>query len=234
MKLKAMTYNICSGKNMKGERDIMHAASVIREVQPDFVTLNEVRVHTQDVPINQAQELGRLTGYYPVFGKAIDVSGGDYGNAFLTRWPLIEWEVVHIPDRKGEESVYYEHRAVLRCVIEKDGQQLTVLGSHFGLVSVEKESAVETVLNLLGQEKNPVILMGDLNMTPTEPILQPLLDAMHDTANRTDEIKTFSSEDPRIKIDYILYTDPLRALNLRTMDTQRSDHRPLIAEFEIG
>ena len=233
MKLTAMTYNICSGRNMQRERNIDFAASVIREVQPDFVTINEVRVNTSDVQVNQADELGRLAGYYPVFGKSIDILGGEYGNAFLTRWPLVEWKVVQIPDRRSEEKASYEHRTVLRCVIEKNGKRLTVLGSHFGLAKVEHDSAVETVMGILEKEENPVILMGDFNMTPDNPKLQPVFAAMHDTANYTDDIKTFSSEDPKIKIDYILYTDPLKADSLRTIDTQNSDHRPLVAEFTL-
>lgn len=233
MKFTAMTYNICSGRNMQKERNIDFAASVIRDVQPDFVNINEVRKHTSDVPINQADELGRLAGYYPVFGKSIDILGGEYGNAFLTRWPLVEWEVVQIPDRRDEEKANYEHRTVLRSVIEKDGKRLTVLGSHFGLAKVEHDAAVETVMSILEKEENPVILMGDFNMTPDNPKLKPIFEAMHDTADYTDDIKTFSSEDPKIKIDYILYTDPLKAHGLRTMDTQNSDHKPLIAEFTM-
>ena len=146
MKFKAMTYNICSGKNLARERDLNFAASVIRDVQPDFVTLNEVRCHTDDVPLHQAQELGRLTGYYPVFGKSIDIMNGEYGNAFLTRFPLLEYAVVHIPDRRNEEKAFYEHRSVLRCVLDVGGKNVTVLSTHFGLAKVEQESAVETVL----------------------------------------------------------------------------------------
>ena len=109
MNLTAMTYNIQSGRDLSRDLNIDHAVSVIRAVHPDFVALNEVRSHTQDVGnVNQAWELGRLTGYYPLFGRSIDVSGGEYGNAFLTRLPLVESEVVHIPDpvRQSDESWY--------------------------------------------------------------------------------------------------------------------------------
>ncbi len=233
MNLIAMTYNICSGKNLAGERNLAYAASVINEIRPDFVTINEVRCHTADAPVHQANETGRLTGYYPVFGKSIDVSGGDYGNAFLTHWPLIEAEVVHIPDRKYQDKGSYEHRTLLRCVVEVRGRRITVIGTHFGLMQEEKESAVETALEIVGKEENPVVLMGDLNMSPDDPILQPLFKALHDTGNRTAEIKTFPSDAPRVKIDYILHTGEFTGLSLKSMDTQCSDHRPLIAELSI-
>ena len=232
MSFTAMTYNICSGKNLRREQNIAFAAEVIRQVQPDFCGVNEVRAFTADAPYDQADALGRLTGYYPVFGKSIDVAGGEYGNALLTRHPLIERAVVHIPDRfePGERRV--EHRTLLRCVIELDGEPVTVFATHFGLTDAEKQSAVETALAAIAREKNPVILMGDLNMEPGDAILQPLLDALNDTAGRTDEIKTFPSGAPDIKIDYILHSAGIRGLSARSMDTQNSDHRPLIARLE--
>ena len=76
MKFTAMTYNICSGRNLAREQNIEFAAAVIREIQPDFCGVNEVRAITTDAPYDQADALGRLTGYYPVFGKSIDVAGG--------------------------------------------------------------------------------------------------------------------------------------------------------------
>ncbi|MBQ2957258.1 MAG: endonuclease/exonuclease/phosphatase family protein [Clostridia bacterium] len=234
MKLLAMTYNIASGNNLARVRNLKFAASVINQVQPDFVTVNEVRCNTSDVSLHQADELGRLTGYYPVFGKSIDISGGEYGNAFLTRCPLLEREVIHIPDRTSDERAYFEHRTVLRCVVEAKGRKITVLGTHFGLARVEQESAVETVLALLEKETNPVILMGDLNMTPDHPVIQPLFKALHDTANCKDEIKTFPSDEPNGKIDYIMHSGEFETADVYSMDTQCSDHRPLMAELSMN
>jgi len=234
MKITAMTYNICSGKNMARERDLNFAASVIREVQPDFVTLNEVRSRTDDIgDIDQANELGRLTGYYPLFGRSIDILGGEYGNALLTRLPVIKYDIVHIPDFTPTMKGFYEHRTILRCVLAAGDKNVTVLCTHFGLMPSEQKSAVETVLALLAETDGPVLLMGDLNMTPDAEILQPILYAMHDTADNRNSPLTFPSDEPRQKIDYILHSGPAKTISLRTMDTQNSDHRPLIAEIEI-
>ena len=234
MKLKIMTYNICSGKNMARERNLEFAASVIREVQPDFVTLNEVRSHTSDVgPINQADELGRLTGYYPLFGKSIDVMGGDYGNALLTRLPLVSHEVVHIPDPEREGEGFYEHRTVLKSVLKAGEKEFAVLCTHFGLMPGEQENAVNTVLELIRGCDMPALVMGDLNLTPDAEVLKPLMEALNNTDALNPGLLTFPSNESEIKIDYILYTDGFTALSLDSMDTQCSDHRPLIAEMEL-
>jgi len=233
MKLTAMTYNIFSGRNLARELDLYHAAAVIRQVQPDFITLNEVRSHTEDVgPINQAYELGRLTGYFPVFGKAIDILGGEYGNAFLSRLPVEACEVIHIPDPERTSDHHYEHRCILRCELLAGERRITVLSTHFGLAPSEQENAVQTVLEVIRGESNPVLLMGDLNAEPDCPILKPLFLALRDAAEGSG-ILTFPSDVPRIKIDHILYSNAFRAPNVYSINTQNSDHRPLIAKLEL-
>lgn len=235
MNITAMTYNIQSGKNLYKERDIDFSASVIRKIQPDFAVINEVRSHTEDIgPVNQAQELGRLTGYYPVFGRSIDILGGEYGNAFLTRHPLLETEVIPIPNPPEEErEQYFEPRTILRSVIDVKGRRITVLGTHFGLSPAEQRLAVQTATETIRREENPVILMGDLNMTPDDEIIQPLLAALHDTADNRPAPKSFPSGKPEIKIDYIMHTEEIRTISLRSVNTQCSDHRPLIANLAI-
>ena len=217
---------------MAREQNIEFAAEVIRAVQPDFCGLNEVRAFTTDAPYDQANVLGRLAGYYPVFGRSIDVAGGTYGNAFLTRHPLLSSDVIDIPDRFAPGERRVEHRTILRCAIELGGAPVTILQTHFGLTDAEMKSAVETAVDVIRREANPVILMGDLNMEPDNGILTPLFDALHDTADRSDDIKTFPSNAPRVKIDYIFHSPRFKTVSLRSMDTQNSDHRPLIAALE--
>lgn len=234
MQITAMTYNICSGRNLAGEQDLRHAASVIRQFQPDFVTLNEVRNHSQDVgPINQAHELGRLTGYYAVFGRSIDYLGGEYGNGLLTRLPLLSSEVIHIPDPEPVGQGFYEHRTILKSVLLAGEREITVLCTHFGLMEDEQTLAVQTALATIQGEKNPVLFMGDLNLTPAAPILAPLRAALQDTAPDGLPL-TFPSDQPRMKIDYILHTPHFTCRSVESPDTQCSDHRPLMAVLEMG
>lgn len=233
MKLTAMTYNIFSGRNLHRDLNLEHAASIIRQVQADFVTLNEVRSHTSDIgPVDQANEMGRLTGYYPIFAKTIDVLGGEYGIAFLSRLPVVESQIIHIPDPERIGDYHYEHRCILRCVLKAGEQQITVFSTHFGLAPSEQVSAVETALSLIEKETNPVLFMGDLNAEPDTPEVQALFAALSDASEGTG-ILTFPSDTPRIKIDHILYKGGLKVLDIRSMDTQNSDHRPLIAQLEL-
>lgn len=229
--LRMMTYNIRSGRNLAGEHDIRFAADVINRCRPDVVGLNEVRSHTTDVPYDQADALGQFCGYYPVFGRSIDFAGGEYGNAVLTRLPLIDRDIIDIPDRFEGESKRFEHRTLLRCVLSAAGREIVLLQTHFGLTPGEQRSAVETTLSLVRAEKRPLILMGDLNMSPDDPILAPLFEALEDTAGGRAEPLTHPSGEPTEKIDYIMHSRAFSAQSLSSEATTNSDHRPLWADL---
>ena len=60
------------------------------------------------------------------------------------------------------------------------------------------------------------------------------MEKMGNTDDVNPGLLTFPSDVPEIKIDYILHTEGFSPVSLCTMDTQCSDHRPLIAEMELN
>jgi len=208
-------------------------AETIRAFDPDFVGLNEMRGFG-DLPGYEAQTeaLSKLTGmerFY--FGKAIDVQGkGPYGNAFLSKIPLLSVETVHIPDPSPEEIVRkIEHRCIIKAKLEGD---ITVLVTHFGLSVPEKKNAVVTVLEHLEDER--CVLMGDLNMTPDDEILSPIFERMKDTAVAFPSPRfSYPSDRPTVKIDYIFASPDARILSADVPSVIASDHRPHLAQIEF-
>ena len=99
--MKVMTFNIQHGLNYVEQRidfDIM--ARAIMECGADIVGLNEVRdLGTDEEYQAQAKILSELCGmehYY--FAEATKFPGGPYGNAILSRVPILSKEVISIPD----------------------------------------------------------------------------------------------------------------------------------------
>ena len=89
--LRVLAYNIHHGEGMDGRLDLERIAALIREVDPDLVTLQEVdSVTSRTNAIDQAAELGRLTGLKPVFGRFMSYQGGAYGMALLSKWEISE------------------------------------------------------------------------------------------------------------------------------------------------
>lgn len=248
MKLRFMTYNIQHGidylKQKEQDRtnpdapeavDLALMAEVIRRQGADIVGLNEIN-GAGPAPgyTNQAEQLAALLGYHCYFASAIRFDGENpYGNAILSRFPIMEARTVAVPDPPvRDEDAYYETRCVLQARFAEAGG-FTVLISHFGLAKAEARNAVETVRALLREEKTPVVLMGDFNLEPESPILRPIFDEMTDTAQLISQpLKSWPSDEPEQKIDYI-FVRGAKALEADIPAVVASDHRPHTALIEV-
>jgi endonuclease/exonuclease/phosphatase family metal-dependent hydrolase len=88
------------------------------------------------------------------------------------------------------------------------------------------------VLENLEDEK--CILMGDFNLEPDSPILAPIRARMRDAAELFEgEKKSWPSDEPRVKIDYIFATPDVEILNADIPAIVASDHRPHTAEIKL-
>ncbi|MFW6172066.1 MAG: endonuclease/exonuclease/phosphatase family protein [Planctomycetota bacterium] len=90
LRLRILSYNIHHGEGMDGELDLARIAKVINAVNPDVVALQEVDAGTQrSEQVDQPAVLARLSDLNVVFGGNIRYQGGDYGNAVLSRFPIV-------------------------------------------------------------------------------------------------------------------------------------------------
>jgi endonuclease/exonuclease/phosphatase family metal-dependent hydrolase len=197
----------------------------------DIVGLNEMRGKGADPEFEaQVENLASLTGMkYYHFALAINLPQGPYGNGFLSKIPILKAETVMIPDPEPKKNNgYYETRCVLKVVLAGG---VTVLVTHMGLNSDEQENAVRTVMENLADEK--CILMGDFNVRPENPVLEPIRDCMKDTADLfTQELVSFPSDKPNRKIDYIFVSPDVTVLDADIPSIVAADHRPHIAVVE--
>lgn len=240
MTCKVMTYNIQScNDHLEGRLGSQEKLiAYVREVSPDILVLNEVR----DIPGNplteeQAGMIARGLGWNWKFARAIDLPGGEYGNAILTPHPITDFSVTPIPLKPllpgEEEPRWREARCVLRAEIDVNGKPIVVFGSHFGLSEGEQNYAVEITTALLDAEEKPHVLMGDFNMKPDDPILAPIFARMQDASSVMAEPKlSFVSDHPTIKIDYIFVSEGITVHAADIPASMISDHRPHWADIE--
>ncbi|HOP12146.1 MAG TPA: endonuclease/exonuclease/phosphatase family protein [Oscillospiraceae bacterium] len=234
MIFKFMTYNIQHGnRHLHDVIDLEMVADVIRKFDPDVVTLNEVR-DGGDNPgyFHQTERIAKLLGYpHYYFARAITFpDGGDYGNAIISKIPYKSVKIIKIPDPQvKDEDVYYE----TRCLLKAEFGGFTVLSTHMGLARAEAKNAVATVLANTGSE--PTVLMGDFNLEPNDPILEPIFAAYTDTATllKDQTLKSWPSDAPRIKIDYVFAKGVKKILSADIPQIVATDHCPHLAEMEL-
>lgn len=229
--MKIMTFNTQHCLNyLEQHIDYEIMAKTITDMGADVVGLNEMFDDGENAAFGaQTQKLSELTGiknHY--FARAIMDANGPYGNGILSKIPFKSVETVIIPDPDPKRpGGWYETRCVLKAVLENG---LTVLVTHFGLEPDEQENALKTVLSLIENEK--CILMGDFNVEPSSPIIAKIREKMVDAEVLfKNELLSFPSDKPRIKIDYIFASRDIEIISADIPEIIASDHRPHVAEI---
>ena len=250
MKLKLMTYNIAATRDFgKGtgkpfEYSVEKYAQMIKEQNPDICGLNEVDyMLVRSGRIKTTQVLGGLLGYEDAFAPAVTWlfggKPGNYGNGFLSKHHIKDVRICPIPDPvTRDEAVYYETRGILNALVDFEGTDVDVFGSHFGLAKAERANAVKILAELITDSCHPVIVMGDFNAQPDDPVLDPIRGLLSDTFDVYPDknAKTYPTNPecgPDQKIDYIFVSKEFRTESVEIIDRQLSDHKAYIANVEL-
>ena len=237
--MKIMTFNIQHALDCQNQIiDIDLFVKAISLYGADICNLNEVR---GDGPIegytNQTDAIGNGLGFFRYFGEAVKVDGtSPYGNAIVSRLPFKSYETVAVPEVSCKsEDEYHEPRCVIRAIIEVDGKDVCFMNCHMGLSDGERINAVAKICELIDATELPIILTGDFNTTPDDPVLKPIYERLTDSDEKSVNkgMYTYASYLPENKIDYIFYRN-LDCIYSEVITEIYSDHFPIIAEFKIN
>ena len=243
--LRVLSYNIHHGRGVDNKLSLERIAAVIRQADADVVALQEVDqgCGRSDRKL-QVQELEKLTGYFGVFGKAIDFDGGEYGQAVLSRWPIKQSTVHRLPNEQQPNGSMREQRIVLEAIVPSEAGTIRFLGTHLDHskedLREQQATAVDRLLDAVSfadTKSIATVLAGDFNDVPKSRTLgcfekrwqvEPRIE------NRN--LATYPSESPRTRIDYVavdqagrLVLDSLKVVS----EPLASDHRPVVGELVI-
>jgi endonuclease/exonuclease/phosphatase family metal-dependent hydrolase len=222
--MRILSYNIRGGLGMDGHRRIERIGAVIRDSGAEVVGLQEVHQRLpQSGLADQPRALTRATGMTCLFGPAISIGPGRYGNAVLSAVPARK-EAVHRLPGEGEP------RAALEVTLEMDGRPLSLICTHWGLSEAARSEQSAKLATVLHQLQTPVVVVGDLNAEPGAAEIGALLAAGLRHAAEPLE-PTFPADVPSCRIDYILISDELECDRSWVIETTASDHLPVAAEI---
>lgn len=235
--LKVMTYNIhhANPPSEQVKIDMEAIARVINQEKPDLVALQEVDVYTErsGKKLDQARELGRLTGMKSFFMKALDYQGGEYGIAVLSKHPIVDSAGYLLP---RDPAVGGEDRAVASITVQLPGNKKVIFAStHLDLKESNRLSQAKALTGHFENSNIPMILAGDFNALVGSPVINWFDQHLTRTCS-TDCAPTIPVVNPNRTIDFIMYKpeNSFKVLKTRVIDEQyASDHLPVVAEFEI-
>lgn len=243
--LRVMTYNIYGARatSPANAADLDAIAEVIRRQNPDFVTLNEVGVFTNRTgkDVHQARDLAEKLGMEWHFSKAIDRDGGEYGDAVLSKYPILEKRSYRLPCAAEQPG---EDRSLCVIRVQIDGKDLYVASTHLDHLSGDASRLVQAteIRRIRDTElEGDLILCGDLNAIPSSNVIATMTSFLTNTGP-IDQY-TFPSDDPSRKIDYIMYA-PIEHFGVQNCQVvsrgdqqvggvDASDHRPVIADIRF-
>lgn len=233
--LRILTYNIHHGQGTDGKFDLQRIANVINSFEPDLVALQEVDRKTKRASgVDQAAELARLTGMNYAYGPAMEYSGGEYGEAILSRLPILEITNHILPWGDGSEP-----RALLVVQVKtNDFGMLVFGGTHLAHDSqVDRIAQAKEINDLLVHIDDAlVILAGDLNAQPDSKPMNVLGEHWLDLAALTGSPQpTYPNVKPDRRIDYVLVRreDSWQVVKAEVVEGLiASDHCPLLVVLE--
>jgi endonuclease/exonuclease/phosphatase family metal-dependent hydrolase len=221
--LKIMTWNLHHGVGEDGKLNLERIAKRIAAEKPDLVALQEIdRNCARSGMKDQAAELGRLTGMTAVFGKAMDLGGGEYGQAALSNLPVIS-SAVHRLTSIGEPRIALE----LNVKWNGGALKFTTIHLDYEHEPVRIGQVREALEALAGG--GPAILCGDFNDVPGSAAVRQIA-APWLAVGKEGPAATHPSAKPDTEIDQIFVRGLKVVAKGRVLDEKiASDHRPVVA-----
>ncbi|MEC9091992.1 MAG: endonuclease/exonuclease/phosphatase family protein [Planctomycetota bacterium] len=234
VRLRLLSYNIHHGEGIDRKLDLERISRVIKGVKPDLVALQEVDQKARRTgSVDQPAVLSRLTQMQIVFGPNIELQGGHYGNAILSRFPVIRQKNHRLPNfDQGEQ------RGVIESEINVPGLPfpLVLLATHFDHRKAGRErleSAKQINQLVRNQPERLALLAGDLNDIPGSLTLRELETFWIRPKGKA--LFTVPVGEPRRQIDFILYRPRNRwkVIEIKVLkEAVASDHRAILCVLE--
>ena len=233
--IKVLSFNILHGATTKGDFNLDVIAKVIKDANPDFVAMQEVDFKTNRAKkFDLVTELGWRTKMAPLFGKAMNFDGGEYGEGILSKHSLLQSRNVMLPYSSGNEP-----RAALEITtVLPSNDTIAIIGTHLDHLKddTDRIQQAKKINTVFSQNKYPSILVGDLNDIPGSTAINILEEIWSSSYNKKDPKPTFPSIDPSIKIDYVMFYPKNRWRVIKTeiiRDSIASDHCAYLVTLEL-
>lgn len=230
--LTVAAYNIRHGEGLDGRLDLERVAGVLRRIGTDVVALQEVDRGTERTGgVDQPDVLARLTGTRGSFGAHRPYQGGEYGNAVLSRLPVRSRATRPLAPAGGNALAVHE----VTVEVGDPAHPVTVVSVHLAGSPGDRLRQVDSLTAHFAGVGHPVVLAGDFNARPGDPVMERLGEAWT-VVPKEGRGETFPADEPDREIDYVLFrpADAFEILEHRVIEeVAASDHRPILAVLRV-
>ena len=233
--LRVATYNIHRCRGLDGRTRPQRIAAVLRTIDADVVALQEV-VGAGPHGGGHAEELGAMLGMGWVMSPARELRGHQFGNAVLSRFPIMH---------HSEHDLSWktcEPRRMQRVDVAVEGCTLHVYNVHLGTAILERRHQAERLATIVADRHvtGPKLVLGDFNEWMrglATSLLSEKLNSV-DLRSYLKRKRTYPGLFPILHLGrpWLAYWLFLVGIELpRTrLSLVASDHLPLVADVRIG
>lgn len=232
MRLRIATYNIHGGIGADGRRDYRRIGQHLLDLGVDIALLQEVDARQRfDVPEHDPEQLCQRGQFHLVSAPAVVTASGWYGNALLSRFPVLASHAVDV-SQAGSEP-----RNIQLARLDVAGRVLRVVNTHKGLKSRERRlqfASLYEQLQALKREAEPMVLGGDFNEWQ---FFSRAFKAINEVLTPVRVGASFPSRWPLLKLDRLWLTPgcELRHAGVvrNALTRLHSDHCPVVADLTL-
>lgn len=226
-RLRIATYNLHSGIGLDRRFRPQRILDVIAELAADIIVMQEVLSPVFGFDVHE--HLRAETGFHFATMTTVQLAGGTFGNAVLSRWPILD-RVDHLLT-VGE----YEPRGALELIVDRGRSKLRVIATHLGLRGRERSEQLARLLAIVKSTAEiPTVLAGDFNVTRARA---RSLRAYAEHFGKADALATFPAIAPVLPLDRIFAVSGASIVDVKVHRSRRariaSDHLPLVATVEL-
>jgi endonuclease/exonuclease/phosphatase family metal-dependent hydrolase len=202
---------------------------VLRELNADVIALQEVDGHIIHEEGHQLNYIVKRTGYNVAVGSTMIREDAEYGNAILSRFPILKTRNIDLSVKN------FEPRGALEIQVEHGGVRFRIINTHLGLRYGERRKQIKKLMKVINEDRElPLILMGDFN--EWLPLVGSTLKLAGLFAH-TRNLKTFPSKLPTLGLDKIFVETAELLVKTEVhrspMSKKASDHLPVKAYLQI-
>lgn len=233
--IKVLSFNILHGATMKGDFDLDVLAKVIHDANPDFVAMQEVDYKTNRAKkYDLATELGYRTKMASIFARAMQYDSGEYGEGVLSKHTFLQTRNVALPYLPKDEP----RAAIEVTTILPSKDTIAFIGTHLDHLEDDTNRIMQAkkINSTFLSNGYPTILVGDLNAEPDSQTIKILEQKWTGAYDKKNLEPTYPSDNPLIKIDYVMFYPKNRWKVLETkviQDTIASDHCAYLVTLQL-
>jgi endonuclease/exonuclease/phosphatase family metal-dependent hydrolase len=223
-----VTYNIHRGRGMDRRVDLDRIAGVLHETGGDVIGLQEVIRKTGEARADQAAYLARALDMDLVMGETRSYESGTYGNAVLTRLPIIGSARCDLSIERREP------RGCLRVDIAVGAAAVHLFNLHLGLRMRERSRQLRLLgefIDVIQPGRGPRVLVGDFNEWHPGPVMRRLRREFVSHVRRRAR-RTHPAVFPLFALDRIYWDHALVGEEIRVHRSRlarlASDHLPVV------